>query len=113
MENTKAVMKSASIMIEKNSVKKVRKLNIKVLVRAITIPVIILIIWQLAGVFGLVTKTVLPTPLDIFLAFQELIKTGELFGHLSISVFRVRDWFLYWRGLRGYFRNDCWIFNEK
>lgn len=43
-----------------------RKLNVKVLVRAITIPVIILIIWQLAGVFGLVSKTVLPTPLDIF-----------------------------------------------
>ncbi|MBS9802685.1 ABC transporter permease [Bacillus cereus] len=88
MENTKAVMKPANITIEKNSVKKVRKLNVKVLVRAITIPVIILIIWQLAGVFGLVSKTVLPTPLDIFLAFQELIKTGELFGHLSISVFR-------------------------
>ncbi|TEX13265.1 ABC transporter permease [Bacillus cereus] len=88
MENTKAVMKPASITIEKNRVKNVRKLNVKVLVRAITIPVIILIIWQLAGVFGLVSKTVLPTPLDIFLAFQELIKTGELFGHLSISVFR-------------------------
>ncbi|PEL16925.1 ABC transporter permease [Bacillus toyonensis] len=99
MENTKAVMKSASIMIEKNSVKKVRKLNIKVLVRAITIPVIILIIWQLAGVFGLVTKTVLPTPLDIFLAFQELIKTGELFGHLSISVFRAAAGFFIGGGL--------------
>ncbi|MES9691225.1 ABC transporter permease [Bacillus toyonensis] len=99
MENTKAVMKSASIMIEKNSVKKVRKLNIKVLVRAITIPVIILIIWQLAGVFGLVTKTVLPTPLDIFLAFQELIKTGELFGHLSISVIRAAAGFFIGGGL--------------
>ncbi|PGB63227.1 ABC transporter permease [Bacillus toyonensis] len=99
MENTKAVMKSASIMIEKNSVKKVRKLNIKVLVRAITIPVIILIIWQLAGVFGLVTKTVLPTPLDIFLAFQELINTGELFGHLSISVFRAAAGFFIGGGL--------------
>ncbi|PEI65526.1 ABC transporter permease [Bacillus toyonensis] len=99
MENTKAVMKSASIMIEKNSVKKVRKLNIKVLVRAITIPVIILIIWQLAGVFGLVTKTILPTPLDIFLAFQELIKTGELFGHLSISVFRAAAGFFIGGGL--------------
>ncbi|MGG0254717.1 ABC transporter permease [Bacillus toyonensis] len=99
MENTKAVMKSASIMIEKNSVKKVRKLNIKVLVRAITIPVIILIIWQLAGVFGLVTKTVLPTPLDIFLAFQELIKTGELFGHLNISVFRAAAGFFIGGGL--------------
>ena len=65
-----------------------RKTNVKVLVRAITIPVIVLIIWQLAGVFNLVSKTVLPTPLDIFLAFQELIKTGELFGHVSISVFR-------------------------
>ena len=106
MENTKAVMKPASITIKKNGIKKVRKLNVKVLVRAITIPVIILIIWQLAGVFGLVSKTVLPTPLDIFLAFQELIKTGELFGHLSISVFRV-GWFLYWWGLRNHFRNDC------
>ena len=90
MENTKAVMKPASITIKKNGIKKVRKLNVKVLVRAITIPVIILIIWQLAGVFGLVSKTVLPTPLDIFSSFPELIKTGELFGHLSISVFRVR-----------------------
>ncbi|CAM4062903.1 MULTISPECIES: ABC transporter permease [Bacillus cereus group] len=88
MENTKAVIKRASITIEKNNVKKVQKTNIKFLIRAITIPIIILIIWQLAGVFGLVSKTVLPTPLDIFLAFQELIKTGELFGHVSISVFR-------------------------
>ncbi|EJS69119.1 MULTISPECIES: ABC transporter permease [Bacillus] len=88
MENTKAVMKPTGITIGKNNVKKVRKTNVKVLVRAITIPVIVLIIWQLAGVFDLVSKTVLPTPLDIFLAFQELIKTGELFGHLSISVFR-------------------------
>ncbi|AOM05984.1 MULTISPECIES: ABC transporter permease [Bacillus] len=99
MENTKAVIKPASITIEKNRVKNVRKLNVKVLVRAITIPVIILIIWQLAGVFGLVSKTVLPTPLDIFLAFQELIKTGELFGHLSISVFRAAAGFFIGGGL--------------
>ena len=88
MENTKVVMKRASITIGKNNVKKVRKTNVRVLVRAITIPIVVLIIWQLAGVFDLISKTVLPTPLDIFLAFQELIKTGELFGHLSISVFR-------------------------
>jgi len=99
VENTKAVMKPASITIKKNGIKKVRKLNVKVLVRAITIPVIILIIWQLAGVFGLVSKTVLPTPLDIFLAFQELIKTGELFGHLSISVFRAAAGFFIGGGL--------------
>ncbi|PEY51658.1 ABC transporter permease [Bacillus cereus] len=99
MENTKAVMKPASITIKKNGIKKVRKLNVKVLVRTITIPVIILIIWQLAGVFGLVSKTVLPTPLDIFLAFQELIKTGELFGHLSISVFRAAAGFFIGGGL--------------
>nr|WP_153596444.1 MULTISPECIES: ABC transporter permease [unclassified Bacillus (in: firmicutes)] len=92
-------MKPASITIKKNGIKKVRKFNVKVLVRAITIPVIILIIWQLAGVFGLVSKTVLPTPLDIFLAFQELIKTGELFGHLSISVFRAAAGFFIGGGL--------------
>lgn len=88
MENTKAAVKRASITIGKSNVKKLRKTNVKVLVRAITIPIVVLIIWQLAGVFDLVSKTVLPTPLDIFLAFQELIKTGELYGHLSISVFR-------------------------
>ncbi|TKH57488.1 sulfonate ABC transporter permease, partial [Bacillus cereus] len=37
MGNTKAVIKPASITIEKNNVKKMRKLNVKVLVRAITI----------------------------------------------------------------------------
>ncbi|MBP0787920.1 ABC transporter permease [Bacillus anthracis] len=99
MENTKAVIKRASITIEKNNVKKVQKTNIKFLIRAITIPIIILIIWQLAGVFGLVSKTVLPTPLDIFVAFQELIKTGELFGHLSISVFRAAAGFFIGGGL--------------
>ncbi|TKI00334.1 ABC transporter permease, partial [Bacillus wiedmannii] len=41
MENTKAVMKRASIAIGKNNVKKVRKTNVKVLVRAITIPIIV------------------------------------------------------------------------
>ncbi|AAS41870.1 MULTISPECIES: ABC transporter permease [Bacillus] len=90
MENTKTAVKRASLTIGKSNVnvKKVRKTNVKVLVRAITIPIVVLIIWQLAGVFDLVSKTVLPTPLHIFLAFQELIKTGELYGHLSISVFR-------------------------
>ncbi len=99
--------------MRKNNVKKVRKTNVKVLVRAITIPIIVLIIWQLAGVFDLVSKTVLPTPLDIFLAFQELIKTGELFGHLSISVFRAAAGFFIGGSLGNYFRNNCWIFNEK
>ncbi|MZF34538.1 sulfonate ABC transporter permease, partial [Bacillus anthracis] len=41
MENTKAVIKRASITIEKNNVKKVQKTNIKFLIRAITIPIII------------------------------------------------------------------------
>ncbi|HHT7239691.1 MULTISPECIES: ABC transporter permease [Bacillus cereus group] len=88
MENTKAFIKPTSIKIEKNGAKKIRKTNFKVLIRAITIPIIVLIIWQLSGMLGFVSKTVLPTPFDIFLAFQELIKTGELFGHLGISVFR-------------------------
>ena len=75
MENTKAVVKRASLMIGKSNVNvKSAKDKCKMLVRAITIPVIVLIVWQLAGVFDLVSKTVLPTPLDIFLAFQELIK---------------------------------------
>ncbi len=79
MENTKAVIKRASITIEKNNVKKVQKTNIKFLIRAITIPIIILIIWQLAGVFGLVSKKNSFTNAARYIfSFQELIKTGEI-----------------------------------
>ncbi|MFP5114955.1 ABC transporter permease [Bacillaceae bacterium C204] len=56
--------------------------------RGLVLPIFILVVWQLVGSLLQVSNTILPTPIDIFQSFQELIHTGELFGHLKISVTR-------------------------
>ncbi|MCY7879401.1 ABC transporter permease, partial [Bacillus spizizenii] len=43
---------------------------------------------------GVVSATVLPTPVAIVLTFKELILSGELFGHLQISIYRAALGFL-------------------
>ncbi|MGG3467519.1 ABC transporter permease [Neobacillus pocheonensis] len=59
-----------------------------IMARGLVLPIIIVVVWQLAGSLLHVSNTILPTPLDIFHSFQELARTGELFGHIKISVFR-------------------------
>ncbi|WP_274648901.1 ABC transporter permease [Paenibacillus humicola] len=54
----------------------------------LALPVILLAAWQAAGNLGLTSETLLPTPLEIAAAFADLIRTGELFGHLEISMYR-------------------------
>nr|WP_242143185.1 MULTISPECIES: ABC transporter permease [unclassified Bacillus cereus group] len=89
MEGAKTIVETAEVKLaQKQEMVHSRKKNVSLLIRAIIIPTIVLLIWQLAGFLELVSKTVLPTPWDIFLAFQSLVQTGELFNHLSISVFR-------------------------
>lgn len=51
-------------------------------------PVSLLIIWQIAGSLELISKNLLPTPIVILKAFSELISSGELFGHLQVSITR-------------------------
>ena len=46
-----------------------------------------------------ISKTVLPTPLDILQSFQALIVSGELAGHLQISLTRALIGFLIGAGL--------------
>ncbi|WP_442956795.1 ABC transporter permease [Priestia sp. GS2] len=48
---------------------------------------------------GIGSSTVLPTPLDIVIAFQQLILTGELPSHLQVSIFRAALGFLVGAGL--------------
>lgn len=48
---------------------------------------------------GVVSATVLPTPVTIVLTFKELILSGELFGHLQISIYRAALGFLLGAGL--------------
>lgn len=56
--------------------------------KGIVLPVILILLWQLVGTFELISKTVLPAPLDILLTFRDLIVSGELFTHLGISIQR-------------------------
>ncbi len=56
--------------------------------KGLLLPAVIIAIWQIIGALGLVSATVLPTPVTIVLTFKELILSGELFGHLQISIYR-------------------------
>ncbi|TNJ56923.1 ABC transporter permease [Paenibacillus hemerocallicola] len=58
------------------------------------LPVFVLTVWQIAGWSGIVSSTILPTPSTIFVSFWELASTGELFGHMKISLFRAAVGFL-------------------
>lgn len=69
------------------------------MLRGIVLPIIILIVWQAIGSFLDISKTILPTPVDIILSFQTLIVSGELAGHLQISLTRALIGFFIGAGL--------------
>lgn len=70
-----------------------------IMIRGLILPVSVLILWQIAGTFELISKTLLPTPLAIGRAFIDLLASGELFQHLQISVYRAAVGFLLGGGL--------------
>jgi sulfonate transport system permease protein len=63
------------------------------------LPIFVIFIWQLVGMTGTVSKTVLPTPADIINAAYQLTISGELFTHLKISIFRAVAGFLLGAGI--------------
>ncbi|APM40681.1 ABC transporter permease [Clostridium kluyveri] len=56
---------------------------------ALIVPVIVIIIWQLLSNKGLVRQSVLPSPHTIFLAFLDMLQSGDLARNLFISILRV------------------------
>ncbi|WP_425712101.1 ABC transporter permease [Fictibacillus sp. Mic-4] len=84
-------------------VKRLPKVNVrdraKVFIRGLAVPIFILSIWQLAGSYEWISKTVLPTPLDILAAFRDLAVSGDLASHLKISVWRAAAGFVIGAGL--------------
>lgn len=62
--------------------------------KGLILPAVVLIVWQVAGELGLVSETMLPTPVQILAAAGELAASGELFGHLQISIMRAATGFL-------------------
>lgn len=52
-------------------------------------PLLLVAAWEMAVASGLVRPTILPSPTTISGTFVDLLVTGELFHHLSISLLRV------------------------
>jgi sulfonate transport system permease protein len=69
------------------------------IVKGMILPAVILTVWQIIGTLGIVSSTILPTPIAIFYSFVELIASGELGRHLEISVWRAGIGFLLGAGL--------------
>jgi len=58
------------------------------------LPILLLILWQTAGIFGWVSESLLPTPTTILKSYAHLAASGELWEHLGISALRALLGFL-------------------
>lgn len=52
------------------------------------LPLLLLLGWQAASAFGLLSTRILPAPIDVLKAFVTLAASGELWEHLRISATR-------------------------
>lgn len=59
----------------------------------IVVPIVLLTGWEIASRLGYIKPIILPSPSAIILAFEDIIKSGELFQHLGISIARVLQGF--------------------
>lgn len=62
--------------------------------RGIPLHLLIIFIWELFGIFGSVTETLLPRPSTILHKFIELSITGELLHHFLVSLRRALSGFV-------------------
>lgn len=58
------------------------------------IPVILVLLWEYCGQTGVIKQTVLPTPSRIGTTLLDVVFTGELWKHVSISLLRVGQGYL-------------------
>lgn len=61
---------------------------------AIILPIVLLAIWEGVGQLGWIRHSLLPMPSAIATVLVELVKSGELFVNLSISILRVSEGFI-------------------
>lgn len=55
----------------------------------ILLPLVLLIVWQILCEAGVVRALLLPPPSQIFTAFVDLLRSGDLLRHLGVSLWRV------------------------
>ncbi|MDP4271791.1 MAG: ABC transporter permease [Bacteroidota bacterium] len=59
----------------------------------IVVPIVLLTGWEIASRLGYIKPVILPSPSAIISTFEEMIRSGELFQHLGISIARVLQGF--------------------
>ena len=64
-----------------------------------TVPLILIITWQLAAQFGYLSSRILPEPLAVLRALWSLTISGEIFLHVKTSLWRAVSGFLVGGGL--------------
>jgi NitT/TauT family transport system permease protein len=59
--------------------------------RALSIlsPIVLLAIWEAGAIAGVVDTRFFPAPTKIFVALWELVRSGEMLGHIAISLQRI------------------------
>jgi ABC-type nitrate/sulfonate/bicarbonate transport system permease component len=59
--------------------------------RALSIisPIVLLAIWEAGAIAGVVDTRFFPAPTKIFVALWELVRSGEMLGHVAISLQRI------------------------
>jgi NitT/TauT family transport system permease protein len=62
---------------------------------AFVVAVVFFSAWQLGSEFKIIPEATIASPMDILHAFQELVKTGELWMHIKISLYRIIAGFLF------------------
>jgi sulfonate transport system permease protein len=68
--------------------------KISLIFTALIVPLVILITWEYMSRAGQIKALILPAPTDILNAYIDLIKSGQLFDNLGISIYRVLKGYL-------------------
>ena len=76
----------------------------------VVLPAAVIAVWQFIASLGIVSTTVLPSPVVILQTFQELLLSGELWGHLEISLYRAAAGFLL---ERSDLFSGCWSVSQS
>lgn len=108
----KAASNPALVTKTERMKKKRRKASSFIMLKGLVLPALLIAIWQGAAASQIVSSTVLPAPTVIAESFRELIRSGELFGHLYISLYRAICGFLLGGGL-GLAMGLCVGFSRK
>lgn len=81
--------RNSSIDIKENKNFKIAVENLLNLILMISVPVVIIAIWELFSRKGSINISILPAPSTIWKTLIEMIKSGEIFKHLETSLIRV------------------------